>query len=263
MTVILAVGDIMGRPGRDAVRQLLPSLKKEYNIDFVIANGENAAGGKGITPPIAQNLHDYGIDVITGGNHIWANREIYKVIDIDPKLLRPANFPADVGIPGNGFSVYEIGNDIKIGIVNLIGRIFMRPYDCPFRAAEKIVKELQKQTRLIAVDFHAEATSEKVALGWFLDGKVSAVIGTHTHVQTADERILPGGTAYITDCGMTGARDSIIGVKKDIIIDNFLKMMPVKHSIATEDVWLNGVVITADHITGKASAIKRLSIPVK
>jgi len=257
---ILFIGDIMGKPGRYAVNKLLPRLKEELNIEFVIANGENAAGGKGLTPSVVSELYNYGVDVITGGNHIWANREILNIIDSEPALLRPANFPSDMGIPGRGVSIFNRG-DFSIAVVNLIGRVFMKPYDCPFRTATKIIDELQEKTSLIIVDFHAEATSEKVAMGWFLDGKVTAVIGTHTHIQTADERILPGGTAYITDCGMTGPYDSVIGVKKDIIINGFLTLLPVRHSVAKGDVRLSGVIVTADRLSGKASAIQRLSLP--
>lgn len=258
---ILFVGDIIGRPGRDAVKKLLPKIRDIEEIDFVIANGENAAGGKGITPAVADELYTLGIDVITGGNHIWANRDILKTINTDPRLLRPANYPVDTGVPGHGTGVYSIAYKFKLAVVNLVGRIFMQPFDCPFRVGRKIIGELQQQTRLIVVDFHAEATSEKVAMGWFLDGEVTAVIGTHTHIPTADERILPAGTAYITDVGMTGPFDSVIGVKKEIIMENFLKLLPVKHSVASSDIRLCAVIITADPISGKASAIQRLSLP--
>lgn len=260
MVNILFIGDIVGKPGRHAVNKLLPRLKEELNIEFVIANGENAAGGKGLTPAIVSELCSYGIDVITGGNHIWANSEILKIIDSEPALLRPANFPPDMRVPGKGAGVFTRG-DFSIAVISLVGRVFMKPYECPFRTADKIIEELKEKTPLIIVDFHAEATSEKVAMGWFLDGKVTAVVGTHTHVQTADERILPGGTAYITDCGMTGPFDSVIGVKKDIILNGFLTLLPVKHSVAKNDVRLSGVVITADPISGKASAIQRIFLP--
>lgn len=262
MVNILFIGDIIGRPGREAIKKLLPQIKAEQKIDFVIANGENAAGGNGITPEVANDLINSGIDVITGGNHTWANREILKIIDSEPRLLRPANFPENVGVPGRGVGIYNLGEKFKIAVINLIGRVFMKSYDCPFRTARKILNNIHQQTRLIVVDMHAEATSEKAALGWFLEGEVTAVIGTHTHIQTADERILPGGTAYITDVGMTGPFDSVIGVKKDVIIDSFIKVLPVRHTVASDDVRFCAVVISAEPVTGKALAIKRLNIPV-
>ena len=262
MTVrILFIGDIMGRPGREAVKQIIPSLKKDRSCDFVIANGENAAGGKGITPSVAEELYRSGIDVITNGNHVWANKEIFAVIGSDPRLLRPANFPDDMGVPGMGYGFYPLADTYEIAVLNLIGRVYMRPYDCPFRVGKHIIDEMRARTSIIIVDFHAEITSEKIALGWFFDGSVSALIGTHTHIPTADERILPGGTAYITDVGMTGPYDSVIGVKKEIIIHGFLTQMPVRHVIATDDVKVCGVIITIDPASGKALEIERISIP--
>ncbi len=257
---ILFIGDIFGRPGRSIVKKLLPDVIADYKINFVIANGENAAGGKGITPRVAGELYETGIDVITSGNHVWANREVLKFIDSDERILRPANFPVDADIPGRGSGIYNIGEDFSIGVANLMGRVFMRPYDCPFRVGERVVNSLLKTTNLIIVDFHAEATSEKVAFGWHLDGNVTAVIGTHTHIPTADERVLPGGTAYITDAGMTGPFDSVIGVKKEIILHHFLTQLPVRHKIATADTKLCGVIITVDPNTGKAMDISRIML---
>jgi len=209
---ILMIGDVIGRPGRRAVRALVPKLRQQNGIDLVVANGENAAGGIGLTPETARELLESGVDVITSGNHIWRNKAIFRDINGDQKLLRPANYPR--GTPGRGWTVLE-KHGVKVGVLNLLGRVFMEPLDCPFRTAQKEIPIIQKQTKIIIVDFHGEATSEKVAMGWHLNGMVSAVIGTHTHVQTADERVLDGGTAYITDAGMTGPFDSIIGMKKD------------------------------------------------
>jgi len=259
MINILFIGDINGKPGRGAVRALLPGLIKEKNIDFVAANGENASGGFGITHDSFTELKGFGVNVITMGNHTWDNKDIYNFIDGEPCLIRPANLPA--GTPGKGWSIFPIdGRDAKIGVVNLNGRVFMHPADDPFRAAEKAVSEIRVTTPVILVDMHAEATSEKQAMGFFLDGKVSAVVGTHTHVQTSDERIHKGGTAFITDVGMTGPFDSVIGVEKDIILRRFLTFMPEKFEIAKGDVHLNAVAISIDEKTGKALKIERIDI---
>ena len=238
MMRILFVGDIVGKAGRQAVEGLLERCVADHQIDFTVANGENAAGGMGITPVIASEFLDLGIDVLTSGNHIWAKKEIIPFLDEEERLLRPANYPDRV--PGRGAGVFRLGNGKKIGVLNIEGRVFMRNLECPFRVSEKEVEKLKEQTPIILVDFHAEATSEKVALAWFLNGKVSAVVGTHTHVQTADERILSGGTAYITDAGMTGPLASVIGIRRQIALERFLTQVPIKFDVATEEIELQG-----------------------
>lgn len=259
MIKVLFIGDINGKAGRNCVKAVLPGLIKEKNIDFIIANVENAAGGFGITYETFREIKENKIDVLTMGNHTWDNKDIFTFIDNEPSLLRPANLPEDV--PGRGFGVFSVNNSgIKIGVINLNGRIFMEPAQCPFRIAEKIVNEIKEITPVIIVDIHAEATSEKQAMGFFLDGKVSAVIGTHTHVPTADERILPNGTGFITDAGMTGPFDSVIGVKKDIIIRRFLNGLPEKFEIANNDIHLNGVFLSIDTDSGKTKDINRINI---
>ncbi|MEW6183065.1 MAG: TIGR00282 family metallophosphoesterase [Bacillota bacterium] len=252
---ILMVGDIVGRCGRRAVKENLPDLRRSFPASLVVANGENAAGGVGITRETAEELFGYGIDVLTGGNHIWDKKDSYRFIAEEPRLIRPANYPPDV--PGIGYGVFPC-EGYNVGIVNLSGRVFMPPVDCPFRKAEEILAELSPRTDVIIVDFHAETTSEKVAFGWFMDGRVTAVLGTHTHVQTADERILPEGTAYITDVGMTGPRDSVIGVKTDIIIDRFLTQLPKRFEVAGGPYQFNACVVTVDPATGKALGIERI-----
>ncbi len=256
MLRVLFIGDIVGRGGRRAVREVLPSLKKELSLDFVIANGENAAGGIGINPEKAEELFSMGIDVITTGNHIWKKREILPYLERHPRLLRPANYPS--GAPGKGGAVYKLSNGLKVAVLNLEGRVFMRPLESPFKVAEQYIEILRQQTPLIIVDFHAEATSEKMALGWYLDGLVSAVLGTHTHVQTSDERILPQGTAYITDVGMTGPINSVIGMKKEIAIQGFLSQLPNRFEVASGEVELQGVYLELDEGSGKAISIKRI-----
>ena len=206
---ILFIGDIVGSPGREAIKNLLPELKKDYGLDFVIANAENAAGGSGITAKVAEELFDYGVDVLTSGDHIWKKREIFEIINQEERILRPLNFPS--GAPGRGYGVFKVKGGLKVGVINVNGRVFMDALECPFKTTRAARDELAKETNIIIVDIHAEATSEKVALGWYLDGKVSAVLGTHTHIQTAVERILPEGTAFLTDAGMTGPYDSVIG----------------------------------------------------
>lgn len=253
---IFFIGDIVGKPGRRAVRELLPSLIDECSIDLVIANGENASGGFGLTPEIAEELVDLDVDVITSGNHIWDNKSIIDYIDDKAWLLRPANYPS--GVPGIGSGVFETPIGLKVGVINLEGRVFMDPVDCPFRKGDEIVETMKKKVSVIIVDFHAEATSEKVAMGWFMDGKVSAVIGTHTHVQTSDERILPKGTAYMTDAGMTGSVDSIIGVQVDKALKRFLTKMPQKFETAKKNIQLQGVVVSVESESGKAVKIKRV-----
>jgi hypothetical protein len=253
---ILFIGDIIGRPGRMAVEKLLPGLIEEHQIDFVIANGENAAAGFGLTPAVLDNLFALGIDAVTSGNHLWDKKDILPRLKKEHRLLRPANYPPEV--PGTSFGVYQDKQGRKVGVFNLLGRVFMPAVDCPFRTADKIIAELKKETDIIIVDMHAEATSEKIALGWYLDGRVSAVIGTHTHVMTADQRVLPQGTAYITDAGMTGGFDSVIGMEKEPIIEKFLTQLPTKFEVAEGDVRFNGVVVEVDEQSGKAIEIIRI-----
>ncbi|MBU7005247.1 TIGR00282 family metallophosphoesterase [Phosphitispora fastidiosa] len=252
---ILMIGDIFGRPGRKAVRENLSSIKQELKLDMIIANGENASGGNGITPATANELFDYGIDVLTMGNHVWDKKEILGHIQKEPRIIRPANYPP--GTPGRGYGIFNI-NGVNVGVINLSGLVYLLNLDCPFRTVEQILNEINDLTNIIIVDFHAEATSEKIALGWYLDGKVTAVAGTHTHVQTADERILPGGTAYITDLGMTGPLNSIIGVKIDIALKKFITQMPVRFESADGPFQFNAVVIEVDEDTGSAVSINRV-----
>lgn len=256
---VLFIADIMGQAGRDAVARILPDLKTKEQVDLVIANGENAAGGLGITPNIARDLFHLGIDVLTMGNHTWDKKEILDIIDDEP-IVRPANYAP--GVPGRGAILATTPAGVKVGILSLIGRVFMPPSDCPFRSADKVIEELKKETPVVIVDIHAEATSEKVAMGWYLDGKVSAVIGTHTHIQTADDRILPEGTAYLTDVGMTGPFDSVIGIKKEIILQRFLMQMPIRFEVSDKDIWFNGALMEIDEKSGKAVAIQRLQVKV-
>jgi len=258
---ILFIGDIVGKPGRQAIEGLLEKVIAENNIEFTIANGENAAGGMGITPPIAIDFLNQGVDVLTSGNHIWAKKEIIPFLDEEIRILRPANYPAQV--PGRGAGIYRTEKGEKIGVLNLEGRVFMKNLDCPFRAGEKQVSLLGQQANIIIVDFHAEATSEKMAMGWFLDGKVSAVLGTHTHIQTSDEKILNEGTAYITDVGMTGPLDSVIGIRKQVALERLLTQIPWKFDVATEEIELQGVVIEVDSKTGKSKSIQRIKVPLR
>lgn len=246
----------MGRPGRDVTKRLLAPLKEKEKIDCIIANGENAAGGSGLTPKITEELFDNGIDVMTSGDHIWKKREIYDVLNTTTKLVRPANYPE--GSPGLGSTVIDVPSCGKIGVINLIGRVFMEAVDCPFKGVDAEIKKIKDKTSVIIVDMHAEATSEKVAMGWYLDGRVSAVLGTHTHIQTADEKILPKGTAYLTDCGMTGPYDSVIGRNKDNIIQRFLTQLPTRFEMATGNVEMHGAMIDIDDKTGKAASIRRI-----
>ncbi len=252
---ILFLGDIVGRPGRDIVGEILPGYRKKNAIDFVIANGENAAGGSGVTPKVAEQLFKSGIDVMTSGDHIWKRREIYDYINRTDKLIRPANYPR--GVPGQGSTLVE-AKGIKVAVINIIGRVFMEAVECPFVRVKEEIERLSAETPVIIVDIHAEATSEKVAMGWFLDGLVSAMIGTHTHIQTADEKVLPKGTAYITDCGMTGPYDSVIGRKKEQVIERFVTQLPTRFEMATDDAQMHGVMVEIDENTGKALGIKRV-----
>jgi metallophosphoesterase (TIGR00282 family) len=254
---ILFIGDIVGKPGRRALRAFLPKTLDEYGVDLTIANGENSAAGLGITASVSEELFKLGVDVITSGNHIWDKREALTLLPKDNRILRPLNYPP--GTPGVGSVVVKARGGIPVGIINLEGRVFMRPNDCPFRAAEKEIENISGEAPVIIVDFHAEATSEKLAMGWFLDGKATAVLGTHTHVQTADERILPKGTAFITDVGMTGPSDSVIGVKHDIIVRRFLTALPEKFETAKEYPQFQAVVIDTDS-HGRSRDITRLNI---
>jgi metallophosphoesterase (TIGR00282 family) len=254
---ILFIGDVVGKGGRRAITDLLPQVIKD-GVDFVIANGENISGGIGITPQYAQVLWNQGVNVITTGNHIWRKKEIIPLLDHEPCLLRPANYPP--GTPGRGSGTYATSQGGKVGVINLEGRVFMRSLESPFKTAEEHIALLQHETKVIIVDFHAEATSEKVALGWFLDGEVSAVLGTHTHVQTADERVLPGGTAYITDVGMTGPTESVIGIRKEIAVERFLTLLPNKFEPATGKIELQGVIVDVDEETGRSREIRRLRV---
>ena len=252
---ILFVGDIFGRPGKQAASQIIPRLIQERGIDFCIANGENAAGGFGLTESTAQKLFSYGVDIITSGNHIWDRREVETLLTQSDRVLRPANYPP--GVPGHGFTVITKG-DYSVGVINLLGRIFMPPVDCPFRAADAIVDQVRDITNIIVVDFHAEGTSEKIGLGWYLDGRVSAVLGTHTHVMTADERVLPKGTAYITDAGMTGPHDSVIGVRIEQSLSRLMKQIPVRFSPAEENLTFNGVIVDVNETSGQSRSIERV-----
>lgn len=255
---ILFIADIFGKPGREIVRRAVPALIEQRDIDFVIANVENSAAGFGVTGDIADAILGYGVDVMTTGNHVWDKKEILDYIPRQVKLLRPLNFPA--GVPGRGSYLGRTRTGEPIGVINAMGRIFMTPLDDPFASLAREVEALRAKARVIIVDFHAEATSEKVAMAWHLDGRATAVFGTHTHVQTADERILPRGTAAMTDVGMTGPHDSIIGVAVDAALSRFLTSMPSRFEAATGPGRLNAVIVTADPATGKATAIERLNL---
>lgn len=255
---ILFIGDIFGKPGREIVRRALPALIEARDIDYVIANVENSAAGFGVTGDIADALLGYGIDAMTSGNHVWDKKEVLEYMPRQPKLLRPANFPA--GAPGRGAYLGRTRTGEPVGVLNLMGRVFMTPLDDPFATAVREIEALQAKTRIVIVDFHAEATSEKIAMAWHLDGRATAVLGTHTHVQTADERLLPKGTACLTDVGMTGPHDSIIGVTIDAALGRFLTGMPSKFEAAGGLARLNAVIITADPATGKATQIERLNM---
>ncbi len=254
---ILMLGDCVGRPGREIMQEIVPKKQRELGIEMIIANGENASGGKGLNRNGRDDLFRAGVDVITMGNHTWDNRELAQFIDDEYRIVRPANYPGDC--PGRPYTVYTTASNMKVAVINLLGRVFMQQLDCPFAAADQLLKEIGDGADYILVDFHAETTSEKLALGYYLDGRVSAVVGTHTHVQTADERILPEGTAYISDLGMTGVRESVLGVDKDVIIKKFLTGRPVRHDLASGRRQVQGVIITFDDDTFKATAIERIS----
>lgn len=256
---ILFIGDIVGKPGRDAVEKLVPQLRRELGLDFVIANAENSSGGSGITSRTAEDLFGSAVDVLTSGDHIWKRPEIFELIRSEPRILRPLNFPETA--PGSGWGVFDVplpGGGVKIGVISLLGRVFMDALECPFRTVKKAVETIRQQTPVIVVDIHAEATSEKVALGWFLDGEVSAVLGTHTHVQTADEKVLPRGTAYLSDAGMTGPYESVIGRRIDDVLKRFVTQVPVRFEVAEGDVQLHGAVVDIDEHSGKARSIVRI-----
>ena len=254
---LLFLGDVVGRPGRRAVRAILPGMIAREGADFVVVNCENASGGKGIDPDAAEELRDAGVDVLTSGNHVWQHPSIVPYITENRRLLRPHNFPP--GVPGTGCAVHRgRKSETAVGVLNLIGRVFMGPVDCPFRAADAAVAELRREASVIFVDMHAEATSEKVAMGRFLDGKVSAVLGSHTHVQTADEEILPGGTAYLTDAGMCGPASSVLGVRSDQVLRRFLTQMPTRFDVASGPVIVQGALVDVDSATGRASAVRRI-----
>jgi metallophosphoesterase (TIGR00282 family) len=262
MIRVLFIGDIIGRPGRRALASLLPQLKQQTAFDLVVANAENAAGGFGLTPRVADELFGLGIDVLTSGNHIWDQKEIEPYLRQNRCLLRPANYP--VGDLGAGAVVVtpESQPDLKIGVINLAGRVFVGPADCPFRTGREVVNHLRSETPILIVDFHAETTSEKGALATYLDGQISLLVGTHTHVQTADERILPKGTAFISDVGMVGGRNSVIGMKPDRVIEKFLNGKPQRYEVEKSEPWLCAVTVEIDAESGQALAISRLQIPV-
>ncbi|ERI08284.1 TIGR00282 family metallophosphoesterase [Aneurinibacillus aneurinilyticus] len=255
---LLFIGDVVGSPGRDMLKEMLPRLKKKYNPHVTVVNGENAASGRGITQKIANEFFEWGAGAITLGNHSFDNKEVFDFIDNEPRMVRPANFPE--GTPGRGYTFVKATLGGELAVINLQGRTFLPPSDCPFRTVEKIVEQVKKRTPYIFVDMHAEATSEKQAMGWFLNGKVSAVVGTHTHVQTADERILPGGTAYLSDVGMVGPRDSILGMDREAVLKKFLTGLPVRFEVAMLKPQLNGVIIDMEKNTGRANSIQRIII---
>ena len=256
---LLFIADIYGSPGRKAVRELVPDIVSSMGIDFVVGNVENSAAGFGVTKDILEELKELGLEAMTSGNHIWDRRESLPLLDSEPLLLRPHNYPD--GVPGSGSKLFTSKDGVKIGVLNLMGRVFMRELLDPFRAADQEVERLRDLgAQVILLDFHAEATAEKVALGWYLDGRISALLGTHTHIQTADERILPKGTGYITDAGMTGPFDSVIGVRKELAIQKFLTLLPTRFEPATGDVRLNGVHLDVDETTGHCRHIERISL---
>jgi hypothetical protein len=259
MTNILFIADVIGSPGRDVVQALLPGLRRRHDVHLVICNGENAAGGFGLTRETASGLYDAGVDVLTGGNHLWDRRDAATYLEEEPRLVRPANMPP--GTPGRGSAIFKASDGTAVGVVSLLGQVFMREVDSPFRVADPLIAELRAKTRVIFVDFHAEATAEKVALGWHLDGRVSAVIGTHTHTQTADERILAGGTACLTDAGMTGGFDSVIGMDRHGALRRFLTLLPQRLTPSSGDLRMNAVLLSVDPATGSARSIRRLQIP--
>ncbi len=256
---VLFIGDIVGTPGLNAVRLFLPSLIQKHDVSCVIANGENAMDGKSISEQQYRELQELGVHVVTSGNHIWEKWHIQKLLSAEQNLLRPVNYPRENA--GRGFTVVDLGASGKIGVLNLQGRTFMSDIDCPFKTADWAVEKLKEQTKVIVVDMHAEATAEKIAMGWHLDGRVSAVLGTHTHIQTADARILPEGTAYVTDVGMTGPYDSVVGMRKDVALRRFIRQTPHKFEMASDDVHLSAVLLEIDVLTGKSITITPMTLP--
>ena len=254
---LLFIGDIVGEPGRRAVQVLVPRLRARMGVQFVVANGENSAGGSGITPKIAEELYDAGVDVITTGDHLWDQKEVTQLLESEPRFLRPLNYPA--GVSGYGSAVFKVAGLPPVAVMNLQGRTFMQPIENPFRMAEHEVSRLRHETSIIFVDFHAEATSEKIAMGRMLDGRISALIGTHTHVQTADEQVFPGGTAFLCDAGFTGGYQSILGRDIEPVVRRFLTNSPQRFSVAREDIRLQGAIVDIDETTGKARSIQRVS----
>jgi len=254
---LLFIGDIVGEPGRKAVQTILPRLRDEHALDFVIANGENSAGGNGITPQIAGELFSAGVDVITSGDHLWDQKTVADLLYSEPRFLRPLNYPPTV--PGRGAHVYQVRHLPPVGVMNVQGRVFMQPMENPFLTAEAEANRLREQTKIIFVDFHGEATSEKIAFGRFLDGRISAVVGTHTHVQTADEQILPHGTAYLSDAGFTGPHDGCLGREIEPVLKKFLTGMPQRFDVARNQIRLHGALIRVDDASGKAVSIQRVA----
>lgn len=254
---IMLTGDVVGRPGRRAFQKYTPKLRQERQIDVVVVNGENSAGGKGITRKSLDELYHGGADIVTSGNHVWDKKDVLEFIDREPFLVRPANYPE--GAPGKGSCIYPFRSK-NIGVMNLSGRTFMPVLDCPFQKAEELLRELTPVCDVLILDFHAEATSEKMAMGWYLDGRVNCIVGTHTHIQTADERILPGGTAYITDLGMVGSWNSVLGVCTDIVIDKFTKALPVRFDLANGPNVYSAVILEIDDVSNKTTAIERVLI---
>jgi len=255
---ILVIGDVVGKPGRTILREELPSLRERESVDLVIANAENVAGGSGITPDLARRLANSGIDCITLGDHCFKKAEIMPTLQERDDILRPINLPAPA--PGRGWTVIETAAAVRVAVICAIGRIFMKPNDCPFLAVDRALGEMDADVSAHIVDFHAEATSEKVAMGWYLDGRASAVIGTHTHIPTSDERVLPGGTAYITDIGMTGPHDSVLGRRKDRVLSSLVTGVPARYDVAKGDVRIQGVVLDIDADTGRATGIRRIEV---
>ncbi|GFN31819.1 TIGR00282 family metallophosphoesterase [Paenibacillus xylaniclasticus] len=252
---ILFIGDIVGSVGRAAVKKVLPALKTKYNPHIIIANAENSAAGRGITASIAKELFDSGVHGITMGNHTWDNKDLFEWIDDEPRLVRPANFPQ--GAPGQGAALIK-ANGKSLAIINLQGRTFLPPIDCPFRKADELIEEMRSKTNHILVDFHAEATSEKIAMGWHLDGRATLVVGTHTHVQTNDDRILPEGTAYLTDVGMVGPRDGVLGMERTAVLRKFLTQLPSRFIVDEGDWHFHAVLVETDEATGKATSIVKI-----
>jgi len=257
---LLFLGDIVGSPGRRAVEELLDRVVDRHFIDLVVGNAENASGGIGITPPVADQLLNMGMDLLTSGNHIWKHKDIIPYLEDTDRLIRPANYPP--GTPGRGYMLLETALGEKVAVINLEGRVFMNPLECPFRTVDGVLSQLPSEVKVILVDMHAEATSEKLAMGWYLDGRVSAVVGTHTHVQTADERVLPQGTGYITDVGMTGPLNSVIGMKTEVILERFLTQRPQPFKVASQNIQIQGVVLKFDD-QGRCQEIIRLQEELK